>query len=124
EVGEKNNYYDNIISSVIEIDQADPLIVEFSKFIQSLAIHKIHIIGDIYDRGPGAEIIMDELLNHHAVDFQWGNHDIVWMGAACGSEACMANVLRLSLRYGNTDTLEKGYGIHLMPLASFALAHY
>lgn len=124
EVGEKNNYYDNIISSIIDIDQADPLIIEFSKFIQSLAVHKIHIIGDIYDRGLGAEIIMDELLNHHAVDFQWGNHDIVWMGAACGSEACMANVLRLSLRYGNTDTLEKGYGIHLMPLASFALAHY
>jgi fructose-1,6-bisphosphatase-3 len=124
EVGEKNNYYDHIISSIIEIDQADPLIIEFSKFIQSLAIHKVHVIGDVYDRGPGAEIIMDELLNHHAVDFQWGNHDIVWMGAACGSEACMANVLRLSLRYGNTDTLEKGYGVHLMPLASFALAHY
>ncbi len=124
EVGEQNNYYDHIISSIIETEQAEPLIIEFSKFIQILAVHKIHIIGDVYDRGPGAEIIMDELLAHHAVDFQWGNHDIVWMGAACGSEACIANVLRLSLRYGNTDTLEKGYGIHLMPLASFALAQY
>lgn len=124
EVGEANNYYDHMLSSVIELDQADRLIAELAKFIQKLAIHKVHIIGDIYDRGPGAELIMDGLVRHHAVDFQWGNHDIVWMGAACGSEACMANVLRLSLRYGNTDTLEKGYGIHLMPLASLALEHY
>ncbi len=124
EVGEKNNYYDNILSSIIEINQADQLILEFSKFIRLLAVHKIHIIGDVYDRGLGAEHIMDELMAHHSVDFQWGNHDIVWMGAGRGSEACMANVLRLSLRYGNTDTLEKGYGIHMMPLASFALAQY
>lgn len=124
EVGEANSYYEHLIAKIIELEQADRLIIEISKFIQKLAIHKVHIIGDIYDRGPGAEYIMDELAGHHAVDFQWGNHDIVWMGAACGSEACMANVLRLSLRYGNTDTLEKGYGIHLMPLASFALEHY
>jgi len=124
EVGEKNNYYNQLLSSIIELDQADKLIEEFSRFIQILSIHKVHIIGDVYDRGPGAEIIMDELMRLQALDFQWGNHDIVWMGAACGSEACMANVLRLSLRYGNTDTLEKGYGIHLMPLASFAIEHY
>ncbi len=124
EVGEKNNYYDHILSSIIGLDQADRLIEELSRFIQILAVHKVHIIGDVYDRGPGAEIIMDELQRLHSVDFQWGNHDIVWMGAACGSEACMANVLRLSLRYGNTDTLEKGYGIHLIPLASFAIEHY
>ncbi|WPP50477.1 fructose-1,6-bisphosphatase [Catalinimonas niigatensis] len=124
EVGEKNNYYDHLLTSIIELEQADKLIEEFSRFIQILAVHKVHIIGDVYDRGPGAEIIMDELQRLHSVDFQWGNHDIVWMGAACGSEACMANVLRLSLRYGNTDTLEKGYGIHLMPLASFAIEHY
>lgn len=124
EVGEKNNYYDHLLSSIIELEQVDKLIEEFSRFIQMLAIHKVHIIGDVYDRGPGAEIIMDELQRLHSVDFQWGNHDIVWMGAACGSEACMTNVLRLSLRYGNTDTLEKGYGIHLMPLASFAIEHY
>ncbi|WKN30398.1 fructose-1,6-bisphosphatase [Porifericola rhodea] len=124
EVGEKYSYYDHLLSSVISLGQADQLIGEFSRFIQILCIHKVHIIGDVYDRGPGAEIIMDELMRLHSVDFQWGNHDIVWMGAACGSEACMANVLRLSLRYGNTDTLEKGYGIHLMPLASFAIEHY
>lgn len=124
EVGEKNNYYNQLLTSIIELDQADKLIEEFSRFIQILSIHKVHIIGDVYDRGPGAEIIMDELMRLQALDFQWGNHDIVWMGAACGSEACMANVLRLSLRYGNTDTLEKGYGIHLMPLASFAIEHY
>ncbi len=124
EVGEKNNYYNQLLTSIIDLDQADKLIEEFSRFIQILSIHKVHIIGDVYDRGPGAEIIMDELMRLQSLDFQWGNHDIVWMGAACGSVACMANVLRLSLRYGNTDTLEKGYGIHLMPLASFAIEHY
>ncbi len=123
-VGDDNQYYEDIINNIIEIGQADKLIIEFSYFIQRLCIHKIHIIGDVYDRGSGAEIIMDELMKHHAVDFQWGNHDIVWMGAAWGSEACIANVLRLSLRYGNTETLERGYGINLLPLASFALEHY
>lgn len=120
----KSDYYHQIVQSVIQIEQADQLIIAFAKFIQRLAVHKIHIIGDIFDRGPGAEHIMDTLIRHHSVDVQWGNHDIVWMGAACGSEACIANVLRLSLRYGNTDTLEKGYGINLIPLASFALEHY
>ncbi len=124
ELGEANDYYDHLIGSIIEIGQAERLICEFSKLIQRLAIHRIHIIGDVYDRGPGAEVIMDELSDHHSVDFQWGNHDVVWMGAALGNEACMANVLRLSLRYANTDTLEKGYGIQLLPLASFALEHY
>ncbi|MEM9326674.1 MAG: fructose-1,6-bisphosphatase [Bacteroidota bacterium] len=124
EIGEANDYYDHLIDSIIDVDQAERLIIEFSKLIQRLAIHKIHIIGDIYDRGPGAEIIMDELTRHHAVDFQWGNHDIVWMGASLGNEACIANVLRLSLRYANTSTLEKGYGINLIALASFAIEHY
>lgn len=124
DLGEENDYYEHLIESIIEIEQADELIIQLSLFIQKLAIHKIHIIGDVYDRGPGAEIIMDELMNHYSVDFQWGNHDIVWMGAACGSEACIANVLRLSLRYANTNTLERGYGINLLPLASFALEYY
>ncbi|WP_375578474.1 fructose-1,6-bisphosphatase [Marivirga tractuosa] len=124
DLGEENDYYEHLISSIIEIEQADELIIQLSFFIQKLAIHKVHIIGDVYDRGPGAEIIMDELMNHYSVDFQWGNHDIVWMGAACGSEACIANVLRLSLRYANTNTLERGYGINLLPLASFALEYY
>ncbi|WKV12097.1 fructose-1,6-bisphosphatase [Marivirga harenae] len=124
DLGDENDYYEHLINSIIEIDQADELIIQLSFFIQKLAIHKVHIIGDVYDRGPGAEIIMDELMNHYSVDFQWGNHDIVWMGAACGSEACIANVLRLSLRYANTNTLERGYGINLLPLASFALEYY
>ncbi|SMG39896.1 fructose-1,6-bisphosphatase-3 [Marivirga sericea] len=124
DLGEENDYYEHLINSIIEIEQSDNLIIQLSFFIQKLAIHKVHIIGDVYDRGPGAEIIMDELMNHYSVDFQWGNHDIVWMGAACGSETCIANVLRLSLRYANTNTLERGYGINLMPLASFALEYY
>lgn len=124
DLGDENDYYEHLIYSIIEIEQADELIIQLSFFIQKLAIHKVHIIGDVYDRGPGAEIIMDELINHYSVDFQWGNHDIVWMGAACGSEACIANVLRLSLRYANTNTLERGYGINLLPLASFALEYY
>lgn len=123
-IGEDQDYHVDILKSIIEIGQSDFLVRGLSTFIQRLAIHKIHIIGDVYDRGPGADIIVDELEKHHAVDFQWGNHDIVWMGAARGSLACMASVLRLSLRYANTDTLEKGYGIHLMPLASFAIEHY
>ncbi len=123
-IGKDQDYHVHILKSTIEIGQADFLVKGLATFIQRLAIHKIHIIGDLYDRGPGADIIVDELEKHHAVDFQWGNHDIVWMGAARGSLACMASVLRLSLRYANTDTLEKGYGIHLMPLASFAIEHY
>ncbi|MEN0004518.1 MAG: fructose-1,6-bisphosphatase [Bacteroidota bacterium] len=124
ELGEANNYYDHLIDSIIEIGQADQLIVEFSELIQRLSIHRVHIIGDVFDRGPGAHNVMDALSRLHSLDIQWGNHDVVWMGAALGSEACMANVLRLSLRYANTDTLEKGYSIQLLPLASFALEHY
>ncbi|MEL6538466.1 MAG: fructose-1,6-bisphosphatase [Bacteroidota bacterium] len=124
QITNKQDYYRQLIRTVCEIGQAEELITAFAKFVQRLAIHRIHIIGDVYDRGPGAEIIMDMLLDFHTVDVQWGNHDIVWMGAAAGSWACMANVLRLSLRYGNTDTLEKGYGINLLPLASFAIEHY
>ena len=79
---------------------------------------QLHIVGDIYDRGPGAHIIMDTLCDYHNFDIQWGNHDILWMGAASGNEACMANVIRLSMRYGNLGTLEDGYGINLLPLAT------
>lgn len=124
-VGEqKKTYNDKILQTVIKIGEGDKLIIALADFIQRIAIAKIHVIGDIFDRGPGAEMVMDSLIDYHAVDIQWGNHDIVWMGAASGSLACMANVIRLSLRYGNTNTLEKGYGINLIPLASFALEHY
>ncbi|MDX5423253.1 MAG: fructose-1,6-bisphosphatase [Hymenobacteraceae bacterium] len=120
----KKEYNHKLLRTVIRIGEADQLISALATFIQRIAVSKIHVIGDVYDRGPAAEEIMDDLMNYHAVDIQWGNHDIVWMGAAAGSLACMANVIRLSLRYGNTSTLEKGYGINLIPLASFALEHY
>lgn len=120
----KSAYNDKLLKTVIEIGEGDELIIALAAFIQRIAISKIHVIGDIFDRGPGAEVVMDSLIDYHSVDIQWGNHDIVWMGAASGSLACMANVIRLSLRYGNTSTLEKGYGINLIPLASFALEQY
>ncbi|CAN5722149.1 fructose-1,6-bisphosphatase [soil metagenome] len=120
----KREYRERLQNALIEIGEGDKLIIALAEFIQRIAIAKIHVIGDIYDRGPGADAIVDSLIEYHSVDLQWGNHDIVWMGAASGSLACMANVIRLSLRYGNTNTLEKGYGINLIPLASFALEHY
>lgn len=120
----RRRYYDQIIEAIVETGQASDYIVAFAHLIQRFAISHLHIIGDVFDRGPGAHIIMDTLMRHHSVDFQWGNHDIVWMGAAAGSEACMANVIRVSLRYANTETLENGYGISLLPLASFAMDVY
>ncbi len=92
--------------------------------IQRLVIDRLHIIGDIFDRGPGADIIMDTLVNYHSVDIQWGNHDIIWMGAASGSEVCIANVVRICTRYANLDTIENGYGINILPLATFAMEFY
>lgn len=120
----RRRYYDQIIESIVETGQASFYVIALANLIQRFAISHLHIIGDIFDRGPGAHIIMDTLMKHHSVDFQWGNHDIVWMGAAAGSEACMANVIRVSLRYANTETLENGYGISLLPLASFAMDVY
>lgn len=120
----KSDYNNKLLKTVIDIGEGDKLMIALAEFIQRIAIAKIHVIGDVFDRGPGAEVVMDSLIDYHAVDIQWGNHDIVWMGAASGSLSCMANVIRLSLRYGNTSTLEKGYGINLIPLASFALEHY
>ncbi|NRT87693.1 fructose-1,6-bisphosphatase-3 [Clostridium beijerinckii] len=92
--------------------------------IQRLVIDRLHILGDIFDRGPGADIIMDTLVEYHSVDIQWGNHDILWMGAACGSDVCIANVIKNSLKYANLDTLENGYGINLLPLATFSMDFY
>ncbi len=124
--GNKNrkDYYETIIQSIIETDRARVFMVALARLIQQLTISRLHVIGDVYDRGPGAHIIMDTLLEHHAVDFQWGNHDIVWMGAAAGSEACMANVIRVSLRYSNMETLENGYAISMLPLVSLAVDEY
>ena len=121
---DRQEYYESLINSIIAVDQGHELTVALAKLIQRLAITHLHIIGDIYDRGPGAHIILDELMAYHSVDIQWGNHDIVWMGAAAGSLACIANVIRISLRYNNVETLENGYGINLIPLVSFALDIY
>jgi len=121
---EKEEYFEGIINTIISIDRAEPFIVAICNFIQRLLIDRLHIIGDIYDRGPSAEKVMDRLIDHHAVDIQWGNHDIIWMGAASGNMASIANVIRISLRYNNIDTLEDAYGITMMPLASFAIKKY
>ncbi len=120
----KEQYYSRIISTIIDIGRADAFIIALATLIKRLAVDRLHILGDIFDRGPGAEQIMDMLIGHHAVDIQWGNHDIVWMGAAAGSEVCIAAVLGLSLQYANTDTVEGGYGINLRALTSFAQEIY
>jgi len=120
----KQEYYEQIIKTIIELDRASDFIIALSNLIQRLSVDKMHIIGDVFDRGPGADIIIDALISHHSVDFQWGNHDILWMGAASGSKVCVATVLRVSLRYGNMDTLEEGYGINILPLATFSMEHY
>ncbi len=120
----KHDYISSIISTIVTTGRAEHFIIAICNLIQRLTIDSLHIIGDIYDRGPGAHTIMDTLCNYHSVDIQWGNHDLVWMGAACGSEACMANVVRVSLRYANLATLEEAYGINLMPLATFAMEVY
>ncbi len=121
---DKQSYKDAIISTIVTTGRADHFITALSKLIQRLTIDCLHIVGDIYDRGLGAHIIMDTLCEYHNVDIQWGNHDLVWMGAAAGNAACMANVLRMSFRYANLTTLEDGYGINLLPLATFAIETY
>ena len=113
-----------IIDTIISTGSAEDFIIAISHVIQRLAIDQLHILGDIYDRGPGAHIILDTMTSYHSWDIQWGNHDILWMGACAGNEACMCNVIRLSLRYANLTTLEEGYGINLIPLATFALETY
>lgn len=120
----KTDYVNVIIDTIITTGCADDFIIAISNVIQRLAIDQLHILGDIYDRGPGAHIIMDTLSRYHSWDIQWGNHDILWMGALAGNRACQCNVIRLSLRYANLTTLEEGYGINLVPLATFAMETY
>ena len=120
----KHRYYNVIVQTIIETQRADEFIIEICKLIQRLAIDRLHLLGDIFDRGAGAHLIMDTLCNYSHWDIVWGNHDIEWFGAAAGNRACICNVLRLTLRYGNLATLEDGYGINLMPLATFALETY
>ena len=120
----KENYYKQIIESIIDLNRADAFIIAISDLIKRMAIDHLHIIGDIYDRGPGAPIIMDKLMDFHSLDIEWGNHDILWMGAASGNEACIANVIRICSRYDNLATLEEGYGINIRPLSMFAIKTY
>ena len=121
---DKQAYFSRIIETIISTGQADEFVIALCNVIQKLSIDQLHILGDIFDRGPGAHIIMDTLCDYGRFDIQWGNHDALWMGAAAGNDCCIANVLRLSLRYGNMATLEDGYGINLVPLATFAMETY
>ena len=121
---DKTAYVNVIVDTIISTGRADDFIIAIANVIQRLAIDSLHILGDIFDRGPGAHIIMDTMRKYHSWDMQWGNHDILWMGAAAGNAACICNVIRLSLRYGNLPTLEEGYGINLVPLATFAMETY
>ncbi len=120
----KEQYYYEIVDRIISLNKAEAFMCAFCHLIQRLAIGHLHVLGDIFDRGPRADKVMDILQQYHSVDIQWGNHDIVWMGAAAGSEACIANIIRNACRYSNLETLEDGYGINLLPLATFALEKY
>ncbi len=124
EVQDKEGYYNAIISTIIWLGRAPQFITALSNLIQRLVIDHLHIVGDIFDRGPGPHIIMDTLTEYHSVDIQWGNHDIIWMNAAAGHFASIATVIRMSARYGNLGTLEEGYGINLIPLVTFAMQTY
>ncbi|WP_367924217.1 fructose-1,6-bisphosphatase [uncultured Ruthenibacterium sp.] len=117
---DKDLYYGRILSAIIDNGRADAFITAMCELIRRLAVHKLHIVGDIFDRGSRPDIILDELMAHHAVDIQWGNHDVEWMGAAAGSAVCIASVIHVSLSYNNLETLEDGYGLNLRPLALFA----
>lgn len=124
DVADQEAYYNEIINSVIRTGRASELVVAFCNLIRRLIVDHLHVVGDIYDRGPYPNLIMDTLMEHHSVDIQWGNHDVLWMGAAAGNPACIANVIRISAKYGNLNTLEDGYGINLIPLVRFALDKY
>lgn len=120
----KEQYYYEIVDRIISLNKAEAFMCAFCHLIQRLAIGHLHVLGDIFDRGPRADKVMDILQEYHSVDVQWGNHDILWMGAASGSEACIANIIRNACKYSNLETLEDGYGINLLPLATFALEQY
>jgi len=124
DIENKAEYYQSLIETIVATDSSQAFIIVLAELIQRLAIARLHVVGDIYDRGYGSHLIMDSLMEYHDVDIQWGNHDILWMGAAAGSEACIANVIRICLRYGNMESLENGYGISLLPLVSFAIENY
>ena len=121
---DKRDYYENIINTIIDLDRASNFLIQLCELIKKLAVDHLHLVGDIFDRGPGADVIMDSLMAYHSVDIQWGNHDILWMGAASGSRTLVATVLVNSLRYNNLEVIETGYGISLRPLSVFADEFY
>lgn len=120
----KDRYYEGILEAIISTGRAEACICAFANSIQRLSVNHLHVIGDIFDRGPGPHHVMDTLMKQKKIDIQWGNHDVIWIGAACGNLACIATVLRLTARYGNLDILEDGYGINLIPLMKFAMEYY
>ncbi len=124
ELLDKGAYYEEIVRTIISVGRAEEFIIALSELIQRLVVDHLHILGDIFDRGSGADRIMDRLVNYHSLDIQWGNHDVVWMGAAAGQMSCIAVVIRNCARYGNLDTLEEGYGINLLPLGTYAMEVY
>lgn len=121
---QKQEYQQSIINSIMEIDAADDFIVKMAELISRISVHRLHVLGDIFDRGPGGDIVLAALKKHHSVDIQWGNHDILWMGGAAGNLSCIANIIRICTRYDNLHTLEVGYGISIRPLVTFALSTY
>lgn len=120
----KEEYYNSLVESIIELGQSEDFIVSICHAIQRLVVDRLHIVGDIFDRGPRPDIIIEKLIEHHCVDIQWGNHDILWMGAQAGEKTCIANAVRISARYANLDIIEDVYGINLLPLATFAMNTY
>lgn len=120
----KREYYHAILKTIVEIKRSKEFIISISNLIQTLNIDHLHIIGDIYDRGPYPHMIMDKLKNYHNVDIQWGNHDMLWIGAALGNEACICNAIRISCRYNTNEVLQDAYGINLLPLAEYAMKYY
>ena len=123
-MSDQEAYYNEIINSVIHTGRACELIIDFCYLIRRFVVDHLHVLGDIFDRGPYPHMIMDTLMNHHSLDIQWGNHDVLWMGAAAGQTACMCNMLRISAKYGNLSILEDAYGINMLPLARLALNQY
>ena len=124
DVPDRHKYYDEIIDTIIEYDAAREFIIDLTETIANMTVDRLHIIGDIFDRGPKSHVVMDYLMANRGVDIQWGNHDILWMGAACGNRACIATMIRINVRYNNFDMLEVGYGFNLRPLASLAAHIY
>ncbi len=124
DISDQEAYYNEIINSVIGTGRAGELVISLCNVIRRLVVDHLHVLGDIFDRGPYPNLVMDTLMRHHSVDIQWGNHDVYWMGAAAGNQACICNVIRISARYGNLNLLEDSYGINLVPLARFAMSRY